>query len=232
MVVDNTVNLFQIADVDRLLVVVSCPEDELPALEALDRDERAWRVQTVGASAAAGLSGAIDEIGYVIDPNQHTAVIKGYVENPGRHIRAGQFVTATVNIPAPAGVVEIPVDAVVDDGIQSLVFVQPDPGAHRFTMRRVEVAHRFEHTVFVRSTPVPEDEQLTAEEAEQGLMPKEPLRPGERVLVAGPVELKAVVLDLESRLKSESAELVAPTRARPAPYPGSQPAKGAKGGKG
>ena len=32
MVVDNTVNLFQIADVSRLLVVANCPEDDLPAL--------------------------------------------------------------------------------------------------------------------------------------------------------------------------------------------------------
>ena len=36
MVVDNTVNLFQIADVSRLLVIANCPEDALPTLEALD----------------------------------------------------------------------------------------------------------------------------------------------------------------------------------------------------
>jgi cobalt-zinc-cadmium efflux system membrane fusion protein len=217
MVVDNTVNLFQIADVDRLLVVASCPEDELPTLEALRGGERRWTVRTVGAGSAAGLPGTIDEIGYMIDPNQHTAVIKGYVENPGRRIRAGQFVTATVNIPPPDGVVEIPTDALVEDGMQSLVFVQPDAGAHHFTMRRVQVTHRFEHTVFVRSTPIPEKERLTAQEAEEGLLPKEPLRPGERVLLSGSVELKAVVLDLESR---------------PAPEPGSQPARKAKAGKG
>ena len=29
MVVDNTVNLFQIADVNRLLVIANCPEDAL-----------------------------------------------------------------------------------------------------------------------------------------------------------------------------------------------------------
>ena len=32
MVVDNTVNLFQIADVNRLLVIANCPEDLLPTL--------------------------------------------------------------------------------------------------------------------------------------------------------------------------------------------------------
>jgi cobalt-zinc-cadmium efflux system membrane fusion protein len=199
MVVDNTVNLFQIADVNRLLVIASCPEDQLPTLEALDRDERRWTIHTVGTATEAGLSGTIDEIGYVIDPNQHTAVVKGYVDNPGRRIRAGQFITATVEISPPNDVVEIPTDALVDDGKQCLLFVQSTPGVAHFTMRRVQVTHRFERSVLVRATPLPEDEQLSAQEKDEGLLPREPLRPGERVLVAGAVELKAVVLDLESR---------------------------------
>jgi cobalt-zinc-cadmium efflux system membrane fusion protein len=216
MVVDNTVNLFQIADVDRLLVLANCPEDSLPTLEALSQNQRRWNVQTVGAASAAGLPGTIDEIGYVIDPNQHTAVIKGYVDNPGRHIRAGQYVSATVQIPPPAGVVEIAVDALVDDGRQSLVFVQPDAGKHHFTMRRVHVTHRFDHTVFVRSTSFAKEEQLTSLEAEEGLLPKEPLLPGERVLLAGPVELKRVVLDLESRPKEKPTDHLAKAKPRPA----------------
>ncbi len=199
MVVDNTVNLFQIADVNRLLVIANCPEDDMPTLEALQGDHRRWTVQTVGASSSTGLSGTIDEIGYLIDPNQHTAVIKGYVDNPGKKIRAGQYVTATVDIPPPHGVVEIPTDALVEDGKQSLVFVQPDASKHQFTMRRVQVVSRFERSVFVRDTPVPKDQQLTALEAEEGLLPIEPLRSGERVLLSGAIELKAALLDLESR---------------------------------
>jgi cobalt-zinc-cadmium efflux system membrane fusion protein len=199
MVVDNTVNLFQIADVSRLQVVANCPEDALPALEVLQGNERRWSVRTVGASTATGLPGPIDEIGYLIDPNQHTAMIKGYVENPGKHIRAGQYVTATVNIPPPEDVVEIPADALVEDGRQSLVFVQPDAATYHFTMRRVKVTHRFERTVFVRDTPMLKEEQLTAQDKEEGLLPKEPLRPGERVLLSGSLELKRVVSDLESQ---------------------------------
>jgi cobalt-zinc-cadmium efflux system membrane fusion protein len=205
MVVDNSVNLFQIADVSRLLVIASCPEEALPSLEALSGNEKRWSVRTVGASSAAGLTGTIDEIGYMIDPNQHTAVIKGYVENPDKRIRAGQYVTATVNIPPPDDVVEIPTDCLVDDGIQSVIFVQPDPAAHQFTMRRVHVTHRFDRSVFVRKTLLPKEEQLTAKDAEEGLLPKEPLRSGERVLLAGTVELKAVLQDLESRPERSEA---------------------------
>jgi len=202
MVVDNTVNLFQIADVNRLLVTASCPEDQLPLLESLVGNQRRWTVHTVGTD---GLPGTIDEVGYMIDPNQHTAVIKGYVENPGKRLRAGQFVSATVNIPPPEDVVEIPADALIDDGMQAIVFVQPDEAKAIFTMRRVEVTHRFQRTVFVRSTPLPEEQRLTPHEAEEHLLPKEPLRPGERVLVSGALELKAALVDLEEEEHAKAA---------------------------
>ena len=215
MVVDNTVNLFQIADVSRLLVVANCPEDNLPALEALDRSQRKWTVRTVGAGPATGLAGAIEEISYIIDPNQHTAVVKGYVDNPGNHIRGGQYVTATVEIPPPDDVVEVPVDALVDDGRQSLVFVQPNAAKLQFTMRRVHVTHRFDRSVFVQNTPIPAEERLTDREAEEGLLPKEPLRAGERVLLAGTLELKRVVIDLESRPKEKPTDLIAKSRRGP-----------------
>jgi cobalt-zinc-cadmium efflux system membrane fusion protein len=216
MMSDPTVNLFQIADVSRLLVIAHCPEDALPALEALHGNQLRWTVRTVGAAEGTGLPGTIDEIGYIIDANQHTAVIKGYVDNPGKRIRAGQYVSATVSIPSPGDVVEIPDAALVDDGKQSLVFVQPDPAQLRFTMRRVQVTHRFADTVFVRSTPIPKEEQLTAPEAEEGLLPREPLRPGERVLTAGSVELKRVEIDFESRPKdlAKPADLVAKAKQR------------------
>ena len=239
MVVDNTVNLFQIADVSRLLVIASCPEDALPSLEALSSGQRRWSVRTVGAGSAAGLSGTIDEIGYVIDPNQHTAVIKGYVDNPGKHIRGGQYVTATVNIPPPDDVVEIPTDCLVDDGLQSVIFVQADPAVHQFTMRRVQVTHRFDRSVFVRNTPLPKEEQLTAKEAEEGLLPEQPLRAGEFVLLAGVVELKAALQDLESRpdkdeagrLATDKPELALGVSSPPGTKPADKVAKG-KAGKG
>jgi len=197
MVVDNTVNLFQIADVSRLLVIASVPEDRLPELEGLGSGDRRWMIHTAGVAGAAGLPGTIDEIGYIIDPNQHTAVIKGYVENPGKRLRAGQYVTATVNIPPPDDVVEIPSDALIDDGRQAVVFIQPDAGAAKFVLRRVEVTQRFERTVFVRSTALTEEQRLTPLEKEEGLLSREPLHAGERVLLAGALELKAALLDLE-----------------------------------
>jgi cobalt-zinc-cadmium efflux system membrane fusion protein len=198
IVVDNTTNLFQIARVDRLAVFANVPEDDLPVLQALHTVQRRWTVRTVGSPPVPGF---IDDISYLIDPSQHTAVVKGHIDNPGEVVRAGQFISATVELPPPQGVVEIPVDALVDDGKQSLVFVQIDAVKHWYQMRRVQVTHRFEKKVFVRSIPIPKQQQLTAQDAEDGLLPKEALPPGALVLQSGAGELKAAVLNLESQTK-------------------------------
>jgi cobalt-zinc-cadmium efflux system membrane fusion protein len=82
-------------------------------------------------------------------------------------------------------------------------------------MRRVQVTERFEHSVYVRDVPLPKAEQLTASDAEEGLLPQEPLRAGERVLLAGAVELKAVLQDLETRSAKNLAEPGSTAKARP-----------------
>ena len=120
---------------------------------------------------APPIQGPIEEIGYLIDPNQHTAVVKGYINNPEGALRAGQFVSATVNLPPPPDVVEVPLTALAEDGKQSCVFVQPDPDQPRYTMRRVQVTHRFEKTAYVRSSLKPAEMQPTPEEIAQGLQP-------------------------------------------------------------
>jgi cobalt-zinc-cadmium efflux system membrane fusion protein len=86
---------------------------------------------------------------------------------------------------------------VVDDGRQSVVFVETDAQKHLYTMRRVELTQRFDKTVFVRSKPFDKKEQPTKEEQELGLLLKEPLLPKDRILQTGVGELKAALLDKE-----------------------------------
>jgi hypothetical protein len=265
IVQDPTTNLFQIAQVNRLLVLANAPEDELPTLnklmDSLRPADRDWSVKTVGASSVTGLRGPVEEVGYLIDPNQHTAIVKGYIDNPEEKIRAGQFVSTTVQVPPPEDVVEVPTEALVEDGPNCVVFVQTDAGKQHYRMRRVQPTHRFQNTAFMRSTiafsgsttagsttvaglvrvdklavgltvtgpGIPADttiaavgprsitlsqaatataagvsleaalrEPLTAEEKVLGLLPKEPLRRGERILRSGVGELKAALLDLEA----------------------------------
>ena len=168
-VVDNTTNLFQIAKVDPLIVLAAVPEDDLPALQDLKdqtQNHMAWTVRTVGAKP---ITGFVDDIGYLIDPNQHTAVVRGHIPNPDDLLRAGQFVTATVELLPPKNVVEVPISALVEDGKDSIVFVQTDPKEPVYTMRRVEVTNRFEQTAYVRSVPLTKDEERVAADGWAGI---------------------------------------------------------------
>ena len=148
----------------------------------------------VGSKPIAGL---VDDIGYLIDPSQHTAVVRGHIPNPDGVLRAGQFVTATVELLPPKNVVEVPIGALVEDGKSSIVFVQTDPKKPIYTMRRVEVTNRFEQTAYVRSVPLTKDEARAARDDGQASLPAETLGEGERVLTTGALELKTA---LENKL--------------------------------
>jgi cobalt-zinc-cadmium efflux system membrane fusion protein len=199
-VADNTINLFTIADVDTLLVLAYPPEDQLPALLALKPGQLRWTVETIGAEP---IEGPIDEISYLLDPNQHTAVVKGHIPNTQGRLRAGQFASATVTLPPPADVVEVPLTALAEDGRQSFVFVQPDPAKPNYTMRRVLVTRRFKETAYARSRLTPQESRLPSEEAAQGLAPVQPLLPGERILSSGVLELRSALEDKLSRASQQ-----------------------------
>jgi len=200
-VVDNSTNLFQIAKIDPLIVLAAVPEDDLPALQVLTdqtQNHIEWTVHTVGSKPIVGL---VDDIGYLIDLNQHTAVVRGHIPNPDAMLRAGQFVTATVELLPPKKVVEVPIGALVEDGKDSIVFVQTDPKEPIYTMRRVEVISRFDRTAYVRSVPLTKDEARAAGGGGQASSPTELLRAGERVLTTGALELKTA---LENKLSENS----------------------------
>ncbi len=74
--------------------------------------------------------------------------------------------------------VEVPIGALVEDGKDSIVFVQTDPRKPIFTLRRVEVTNRFDRTAYLRSAPAANKDDERAAGAE-------PLKPGERVITVG-----------------------------------------------
>ena len=193
-IVDNTTNLFQIARIDPLIVLASVPEDELPAIHNLMTETQNHVRWTVRMSGIKPIEGFVDDISYLIDPNQHTAVVRGHIPNPDGLLRAGRnFITASVELLPPKDVVEVPIGAIVEDGNESVVFVQPDAKQPVFTLRRVEVTNRFDHTAYVRSGPLSNNELADGKQSA-----KELLREGERVLTAGVLELKTVLADKQS----------------------------------
>jgi membrane fusion protein, heavy metal efflux system len=201
-IVDTAQDLFRIADVSHLAVWVHAYEESLPALLALPPQDRTWEVRLKADPNTPALKGTIEEIGYVLDPNQHTALVMGHVENKQGErqincsgegpLRAGQFVTATVSLPPPSGVVAVPATALVEDGKDSIVFVQEDPARPEYTLRRVAVEARFSKNILVRSHPG----------VRKGDLDPEPLSPEERVVVQGAVELKAALEDLKSTART------------------------------
>ncbi|MFO0852457.1 MAG: efflux RND transporter periplasmic adaptor subunit [Gemmataceae bacterium] len=148
-IVDTAADLFRVGDLSTLVVWTHVYEDDLPLLQSLPRPIR-W---TVSVPSRPGLSfpGTLDQIKPVIDPAQHTALATGRVENPSGELRVGQFVTVAVDLPPPVGEVELPADAVVEDGRESLAFVRTPDG--RYARTPVKVARRFRDVVRVRAEP-------------------------------------------------------------------------------
>ena len=84
-------------------------EEDLPALQSLPKPIR-WTVRLKANPKAKPLTGTVDTIGAVIDPNMRTALVTGQVDNTQGLLLAGEFVTATVETPPPRDQVVIPTE--------------------------------------------------------------------------------------------------------------------------
>jgi cobalt-zinc-cadmium efflux system membrane fusion protein len=177
--VQAAAELFKVGDLSRLLVMVQAPEDDLPAINALPEEKRRWQIRVPADPNLPPIDGKIEQIAYLIDPNQHTVAVSGSLDNAGGKLRPGQFVIAS--LPLPAGVPEtaIPASALVEQGADAFVFVQPDPDRPSYELRRVTVVRRGRDVVHVRWRQ----------------------QPGERLVTAAAVELKALLDDLQAAKK-------------------------------
>ncbi len=181
-IVDTNADLFKIADLTVLNVWLHAYEEDLPFLEKLPTPIKT-RIRLPSSPELGELDGTIDRIGDIIDPNEHMALLIGSIGNPKGGLRAGQFITASVPIPPDPGIVEIPAKALIDEGSQSYVFMQPDAEQLRYVRRRVSVSRRYFDVVFIRS-------QLSEEQRSQGFTE---LHPGERVVSSGISQLEELL---------------------------------------
>jgi len=178
--VDTTSDLFKVADLSRLGVLAYAYEEDLPTLDSLPASQRAWSVTVGSGGEATTRIGRFDQVGCIIDPNQHTALVMGWVDNPDGKLRVGQFVATRLEIPPPPGEVVVPASALCEESDRDCVFVQSD-GKSTYVRRSVTVTRRRGDKVYIRSQPTPEEKS-------RGL---EPLAPGERVVVSRVVQLAA-----------------------------------------
>ena len=196
--------LFKLADLSRLQIWVHPPEEYLPVLrEKLKEGPGAlkWdiRFQSESARTPSLQQLPVTQVSPSLEPNQHTPMLMGYLDNPEGKYLIGQFVTATIYVPPPAHTVEIPTEAINHLNGQELVFVQNPKAADEFLLRRISVVQSFKQTSLVRSQLTNDEEKLAEVQRSKGQFPVlQALRPGERVITRGVVELTTALEELRN----------------------------------
>ena len=193
--VDTTTNIFMIADLSVLTLWLHAYEEDLPYLERLPSPIPV-RIRLPANPELGELPAAIESIGDIINPLEHMALLVGRVDNANGDLRAGQFVTARVTLAPEEGIVEIPTRALVQDGTESVVFVQENPDEYRFQPRRVSVARKYFDVVHIRSRL--NDEQKAAGARE--------LHEGDRVAASETVQLQVALLRQQQLIATESKQ--------------------------
>ncbi len=194
-IVDNSLDLFRIADMSVLGVMANAYEEDIPSLESIPAGQRRWTILLKSQPNAPGIPGTFELIGSVVDPNQHTAAVMGWLDNRDGRLRAGQFITALVELPAEGNEVVVPASAVVQEGSVCTVFVAHDETGREVERRQVALVSRGQDVMYLRVTPTPE-------EAAQGC---QPIEPGSWVVTSGAIELDGALENaLATTPKSEA----------------------------
>ncbi len=178
-IVDTNLDIYKIADLSVLGVMANIYEEDLPAVESLAPSDRRWSVLLKSQPDVSAIPGEFSLIGNLVDPNQHTAALMGWLDNKDGRLRAGQFITARIEMPNLEEDVVLPDSAVIQDGDQCVVLVGNDASGHQLTRRQVALSSRGSDVVYIRSHP-------TAAQCTAGC---QPLLPGEWVVASGGVEL-------------------------------------------
>lgn len=185
-IVDTNTDLFKIADLSELSMWLHAYEEDLTALQQLPLPLEV-RVTLPSNPELGDLAGKIERVGQIIDPNEHMALLVGSLPNPKGNLRAGQFVSAAIDLPPEPGVVTIPTKAMTDAGNESVVYVQEDPKVLRYKRTRVCVVRRLADVVQVRS-------ELSDAEKSRGF----------QELHAGDLVVNGGVLELEQYLQEQN----------------------------
>ena len=171
--IDTSSVAFVIGNLGRLAVWVHVYEEDLRLLPAFPIPTTV----TLPSRPGHSVQGTLEKIGPVIDPNQHTALAQGWVENPNGMFKVGQTVAVAISLPPTSGEIELPVEAVVEDGRESVVFVQRSETESEYLRKAVSVTRRFRDVIYVRAEP-------------------DGIRSGVRVVTAGSLLLRDAVEQL------------------------------------
>jgi cobalt-zinc-cadmium efflux system membrane fusion protein len=126
---DNSPNLFTIADLSRVWIVCDVYENDLANVHVNE-----FAAIRLNAYPRRVFQGRISNIAPILDPNIRTAKVRVETENPGM-MRLGMFVRATFHLPAVQSGVAVPASALLHLHDRDWVYVPQ--GQNEF--RRIEV---------------------------------------------------------------------------------------------
>ena len=112
-----------VAELGEVLVVSDVPQKDAASLAV----GSAVQITQPGSGLEA-ITGTVELVSDVLDPDRQTVPIRVRVKNEGHALRPNQFVEATFGSTNQDRVVLVPSEAVVTDGAKSVVFVQTAPG--------------------------------------------------------------------------------------------------------
>jgi hypothetical protein len=133
--------LFRIIDLSRIWIFASLLPGELPVLDPGTKAKIV--VPQTGKKFDAVVSSAVP----LVDSEGRVLQLKLEAENPGLLFRPDMYVDIELQNPAPSGL-SIPREAVVDDGIVKIVYVEMSN--HTFAPRVVVLGNAFGDSVLVR----------------------------------------------------------------------------------
>jgi membrane fusion protein, heavy metal efflux system len=187
-ILDNTQDIFKIADLSHIQVLANAYEEDLPVLRALPPEQRQWKIDIKSDPNDIPVLGRFDLIGNIIDPNQHSGAVMGWLANPDGKLSVGQFITATIDLPPDPGMTSIPASALIEEGERASVFVEANRDYRDYWRRPVAVVRRGRTLVYIRAEP-------DAQEKQNGAVP---LHAGERVITARVLELSVELDELKA----------------------------------
>jgi membrane fusion protein, heavy metal efflux system len=190
-IVDTSFDLFKIADLSRLGVMANAYEEDMPRLDSLPESQREWRIELHSLPDHPPLEGHFESIGNLIDPNQHTAVVTGWIDNPEELLRVGQFVEALIDLPVDQEVVELPVASVLDSGQKTYVFLARDETGTNIEKREIKIVRRTSDLVWIAAG------SAKHASGQRILTTPSPIQAGQRVVVGGIVEVNSALADLQ-----------------------------------
>lgn len=119
--VDQATPLLRIATLSPLWVEMQVPAADAPSVQI------GSAIQVVGSQA----QGRVTAIGHVVDAHSQSVLVRAEIKPGQSELRIGQAVEVQLARSDATATAQLPAAAVVDDGGQTIVFVEAAPGQYR-----------------------------------------------------------------------------------------------------